>query len=684
MRHKIIVSFIGFTFCLAFAGCTRNQPAVISDQSTPGSGASSESNIGAPAETPEVEVSPTDEPAPTDEPTPVPSPTMLPTATPDPTADFVPFESPTGGFRFGHPDDWAASDLAGLAMVASSAELLEEPEPGDEGGIIVITSGPTAEMEEEFDSRDPVAIISEGFQELAFGQDVTLVDGPQAETINGRDAATATLALTSDDGRPLSAYLALIVADPYSVVAFGAAPQADAASYLETFAAISRTIETFEPVVDDSLNSTVLDAESEGTLFNGDAVQEKLAPGERSVWTFIGLSGERFDIALTTLVEETNLTMDVVDEFGNSIVETPPEEILGKLTILGLEIQSAGTYYIIISGAEEGDGGGYELVFSNSEGGASDSDPDGSAITYGQVYLGTIENEEDVVSLPFIGQEGDIALLLVEVDLDLDVWVDFQDVDGNSLVLYGNDNSDYYEVVAARLPADGDYVIVVSSIFGTGNFDVLLEGPAGSMISSTADLDPEGDEDVYPFTAEQDDLVFMSVEPETDYIFDMALYDALTDEEIYGLVYNDRAFGEKIPLGGDYYFQVNTLDEDGDGQADGSGAYDFAIFGPASTQFELAVGDRVQGKFGGPDGHIDYLYSGRAGNTIVLTLDAAGEGDGVLRIRDIDGNILAEVDEAFTGPETLTYTFEDDGLVIIRAEDFFAGSDAFDLTVTSE
>jgi hypothetical protein len=56
--------------------------------------------------------------------------------------------------------------------------------------------------------------------------------------------------------------------------------------------------------------------------------------------------------------------------------------------------------------------------------------------------------------------------------------------------------------------------------------------------------------------------------------------------------------------------------------------------------------------------------------------------DLVIEILDLDENPLADIDDALSGEgEELQFTFEADGLFIIRIRDFFGDSGSFTMTL---
>jgi len=642
---------------------------------------------------------PTDEPAPTDTPepeptaTPEPSPTPEPTATPDPTAGFVEYESAAGGFKLRYPGDWFNSELLGLAIFASAEELLDSPDPGEQGGVMVVITGPTTDFENDFGSLDPVEVLDKGSGDLGLGEDAEVIEGPTATTINGADAATAVVSSTSDNGTPLTSYVVIIIDETRGAVAFGATPADTSEQFLPTFAAIANTIELMEPTEDVTIPETGNNAnlsDTEGFLLFGDVMTSVVTAGSASTWDFIGLEGEAVDIVVEPQTDKLDVSVDVVDESGNSILPAGPvDDSFGIEELLGVEIPASGTYYIIITGFSDADAGEYQISFN--EAGATGSTEGVSIsgdISYGDSVNGSITAEDGALSFSFGGNTGDIARVLVDPADDLDVVVDILDADGTSLVPAGSDNSFGTEIVAAQLPADGVYTVVVTPFDegATGDFELVLEGPAGSVVFAGDTLEEENEEHAFPFTTEAGELVVIFVEPQDELDVVVRVFNEDTDEELLEI---DRSFGQEgvgyqAPEDGNYYFLVSGFvpDDNTDQGGQNLGSYTVTMLGSEYTLFELAFGDTVQGKFDTENGYVEYIFRAAADDTLTLTVETADDADGVLEIMDLDDNVLASVDDKFSGEgEVLSYTFTEDGLVILRVSDFFAGGGLFDLFV---
>ncbi|KAA3659836.1 MAG: hypothetical protein DWQ04_21165 [Chloroflexi bacterium] len=665
------------------------------DDETPPADTPTDTPVDTPAEDPTDEPAPTDTPVPPTE-TPVPpTATPEPSPTPEPSAGFVEFESPEGGFKISHPDGWFNSELFGLAIFASAEELLDSPDPGEEGGVMVVISGPTEDFENDFGSLDPVVVLSEGAGELGLGEDSEIVEGPTATTINGVDAATAVINSTSDNGTPLITYLVILIDETRGAVAFGATPSESAEEFMPIFETMATTIELMEPTAAESIpdiGDNVEILESEGILLFGDQVTSVVPAGGSSAWDFLALEGEVVDIVVAPQTEDLDAVVDVVNESGTSILPAGAiDDSFDEESILELEIPADGTYQIIVTGFSDADAGEYQITFSES--GVVAPTSEGSTVidsmNYNEIYTGSFTGEESSIAVLFSGNAGDISIVTVVPDEDLDVIIDIIDADGNSLIPEGKDNYLRAEAVAAQLPANGEYSVVVTTFEEgmVGDFEVFLEGPSGTVVFAGDTLENVGDEHFFPFEAEENETVFILVEPEGELDVVVGVYsDDNDDEELasFDRHLGTEGFGTIISEDGDYYFRISGYDPEASTEDGGesTGSYFVSMFGTERIKFDLAYNDTVQGRFDTNDGFIDYNFNGAAGETVNLTLETSEESDGVLEILDLDGNELASADDGFAGDgEVLSYTFVEDIPVILRVRDFSAAGGFFELLV---
>jgi len=129
-------------------------------------------------------------------------------------------------------------------------------------------------------------------------------------------------------------------------------------------------------------------------------------------------------------------------------------------------------------------------------------------------------------------------------------------------------------------------------------------------------------------------------------------------------------------------FQIlNSQDE----EVGNTGNYAVLLFGTPDVVFELAYGDFVDARTGS-NGEIGYFINGTAGDSMLVNLVSDDDSvDMVIEVLDLDGNVLASVDDGFSGePEELVYAFESDGLVLINVRDFFGGEGDFVMSVEAQ
>jgi hypothetical protein len=305
-------------------------------------------------------------------------------------------------------------------------------------------------------------------------------------------------------------------------------------------------------------------------------------------------------------------------------------------------------------------------------------------MAYGDLATGTIAGSE-TGQHTFSGNANDWVDITVTPEGDeFDLVVDVLDSSGSSILEDGelDDSFGPERIRVLILPEDGVYTIVVRGFEGsTGDYEVSVglanDGQANTALH-TSDTISEGEEDhIFPFVASAGDRVAAIVQPVgSDFDVVLEIYDDDTDE-VLDSVDLTTGFEELIFIasdGGSYYFAVKGFEGS-------TGDYDITLVGPATTQFVLAAGDVIDGRF--PEGGvIEYWYDGLADETIVLTLESDVDTDAVIRILDEDGEMLTEIDENLYGEaEELSYTFDAEVSVIIEVSDFFGNEGTFTFTV---
>ncbi len=470
-----------------------------------------------PADTP-VPPPPTDTPPPPPTDTPEPTDTPVPpteTPEPEPETALVPFESAEGGYTLQYPDGWFTSDLFGMTMLASNEELLDAPDPGEEGGVAVIIAGDAA----EFAGDDPAAMLESAAAEMDISEDAAIVEGPTAVTINGQDAATAVIKGTSDSGTALSAFLTILTNGDRTILVMAVTPAESEAEYRPQLEAIANSIEIGEPTV---ISSTDIPP-SEGTLLYGDTTTGSIPENGAAAWDFIGLEGETIDIIVTPLDDNLDAVINIFDESGASILEAEFDDSFDVEELRGVVLPSSGTFTILIRGFA-GSGGDYELALME----ATAFEPvAGGQLAYGDTVAGTVTGE-DPSTWTFEGQAGDLIDIVVRPRTEgFDAVLDLLDAAQNSVLGAEIDESfDVEELRGFALPADGSYTIAIRGFAGgTGDYELTLaeSGAGGGAAEGSISygdtlfgsvLSAEGS--TWTFLGEAGDFVDITVAPYDD------------------------------------------------------------------------------------------------------------------------------------------------------------------------
>ena len=631
-------------------------------------------DVPAPTDTPEP-------PPPTDTPMPAPTDTPEPTATSAPVAALTEFVSEEAGLRLSYPEGWFEGGLPGFNIFASTEEGLAGDNPGTQGPVALVVTGPTA----DFTSTDPEEAINQVVSEFDLGANDMVVEGPTAVTINGQEAAYTIIEADTDTGDSITAYVVLVINGDYAAIMVGAAPRDQADEYMSLYATMAETIEVSEPTGTTTdiggLSVNTGDLVSEGILLYGDTVSAAVTDAGPSSWDFIGLEGEVVNVTVEPQ-GDLDVVVDILDDSGASILDFPVDNSFGVEEITDLAIPGSGTFTIVISGYD-GATGDYSLTLAEAGAGPVAGDISGD-IALSEITSGSVDGTTDTL-YTFAAKGGEFMDITVSpTSEELDVVVDVLDANGRSLLDEPIDDS--YDTEYIRLlpiPEDGIYTVAVSGYDGSaGDFDILIEEsylsqPANFLFASDELTDAEETHD-FPFYALADDLVIAQVDP-VELEFDVVLQVYSDDtNELLDEVDANTGFEEllfTVPEDGNYYFRVVGFEGS-------TGSYDITLVGSDLVTFETAVGDQIIGRFG-PDSYMEYFIRAAVGDTITLVAKTEDDIDLVLQIRDFDDNVQAEADDGFTGEgEELSYTFEQEDVFIIRVSDFFeAGTGKFILSI---
>lgn len=583
--------------------------------------------------------------------TPAPSPTSFVTA----TATTAPATDPVGltltgydseelGLSFQYPAHWTLDTSDDIPMLLSG----DGGNGAEEATVLFLV--------------DDAANIGEGpldqlVQQLAadLAPDGQTLAGPHLLAINGQEAATLKLASTEEDGAALVTTVTVIRHEGRAVLISASSPQATAGQYEEALAAVTSSVR-LRPAAGPAL---------EGALRYGDSVRGQVTGLRGSAWQFRGRTGDLIDIQATPVDAALDVTVDVQDSAGRSILAGGAvDEAFGAETIRRLELPADGDYFIVLRGFA-GSTGAYTLALSAQPAGA-DTVPD-QPLAIGASYHGRLAvNAVDSYPLP---ETGETLSLEVIPDEGLDVVLEVVGPDGSLKASADSGFAGMRERLAVI--AGGGVVQVRGFAGGSGAYTLQVEVGAteGVRVIAGHELQPGDSGHVYPFAAAAGAVVTAQVEPDEglDVVIDIWNDD---DGSLQGTV--DQSFGLEqvsftVPADGNYSLVVRALE----GQA---GAYAITLAGPVDVIFELTSGDEVSGVFDA-SAAVDFLIALDPGETVLLTLAPDAVTDAVLELSDLDGNVLSSADGYFPGgPETLTFTAPPESapetLYFVRASDY--------------
>lgn len=464
------------------------------------------------------------------------------------------------------------------------------------------------------------------------------------------------------NGARVLSYLALIREDERAVFISAAVPEA--------------VRETYDDALDAVINSVILSTPAgpalAGQVSYGETVSGEVTGLRGVAWTLKGAAGDTLDIEVTPANEELDVTVDVRNSDGESILPGGVvDEAFGAETITNLILPEDGEYSIVLRGFAASSGA-YSLTVTTRSGVVATT---GGALTPGESYRGQLEADSiDSYVLPDLG--GAALLLEVSPDSELDVVVEVYAADG-SLTASADDG---FSGGTERLTvaANGGTVQVRGFAGDSGEY-TLHAGDSSAVEAAIrivvrdqlAAADSGGH--AFPFTAAAGTTVSAEIVPETD--LDV-IAEVWNDDEEVLLETIDLSFGVEnvtftAPQDGNYSLVVRGYEEQ-------TGTYTLTMSGPASILFELATGDEVSGTFDG-EGVVEFLVSLNAGDSVVLTAYPDAETDAVLEVSDLDGNPLASADDYFPGgAETITFTAPDDveagTLFVIAVRDYNGGA----------
>ncbi len=650
-----------------------------------------------PTEVPPTEVPPTEVP-----PTEVPPTEVPPTATPEPEPDvaMTTHESVDGGYTVEYPEEWFANEIFGMGLFSSNEVSLEDM--GDmndlDGGVVIIMGGAMAEVEGE----DPMDMLDQASGEFDMSEDdMEILEGPTAVTINGNDAALLTVKGDAD-GTEIYATIAVLTNGINDVVVMAIAPAADEDTYASIFDAMLNSIEISEEELPNPFGDIgevevpEMDAINTGTLAFGTEVAGLVIEDTAMSWTFEGTADSALNLVVTPLADELDVIVDVVDADGMSILPFGEIDDAFGEEIVAFDVPADGTYLVILHGFA-GSGGAYNLILTEDGAAAVPAAGDG-AVLYTETVSGIVPVDETITH-EFEGVAGGVINVVVTpTDDDLDAVVDIWDADGNSII--GGEVDEEFDVETLTgivLPADGTYQVAIRGFAGGGGaYDLtyteidgsgaapMPTGEGGGAIGYgdlvTGDVTSD-DGNMWTFIGAEGDFVDVTVEPADDFdvivdVVDSAgnsmLPDGAADSSF------DTEFVRVVPISanGQYAIIVTPY-------ADGEvGTYDLVLNetlleGAGSILF-------VSNEFTDPEEEgFTYPFTADAGEYVTLyVVPESLELDVVLGVYYAETDELIEEIDNSTGREELIFYAEELDNYYFLVTSFEGSIGGFDLALS--
>jgi hypothetical protein len=404
------------------------------------------------------------------------------------------FDSEELGLSFQYPAAWSLDTSDDIPMLVSDERLFEEALGSVDGAVVLFLVDDAANMGE-----GPLdQLVEEVVADMVTGG--VTVDGPRLLTINGQEAATITVESVEESGAVALSTVTAIRHEGRAVLISAAAPQATAGEYEQSLDTVVNSVR-LRPAAGPAVA---------GTLGYGESVRGEVAGLRGSAWRFRGAAGDVIDIEVTPVNEELDVTVDVQDSTGRSILpDGVVDEAFGTETIRRLELPAAGDYLIVLRGFA-GSTGGYTLALSAQRGEAAT--PAGGYLVIGESYRGRLaRNAVDSYQLP---ETGETISLEVIPDAELDVVLDVFAADGSLQASADTGFSGMRErltVIAA-----GGTVQVRGFAGDSGEYTLHVEAGAeeGVRIVASNELQPGDSSHSFPFTAPAGAVVTAEVVPE--------------------------------------------------------------------------------------------------------------------------------------------------------------------------
>ncbi len=422
----------------------------------------------------------------------------------------------------------------------------------------------------------------------------------------------------------------------------------------------------------------------------------------RQIYTFWGAADEVIALTMNRVDGDLDPFLLLTDDHGTILALSDDDGDAVNAIIISKRIPADGQYFVIATrfGQELGTTSGHYTLLLEQVG---ESATETTALQYGDSVVGNITADAPLVFYFLRAQRGDvISIKLLRLSGDLDPLLDLATSDG--LTLASNDDdplaagtldagiSNYtilqtgiYLIVATRFgrmagDTTGNYALSISQtppdeLAGTLAMAQLIDYGA-SVEGSIDELTPTR---FYWFEAQRGDVITIT---ELKLSGNLDPFLKLDDTNLIDVAVDDDGGGRQdariaaftIPVAGKYYVLAGRA---GEVEGQTSGTFTLQINGrpgvAGGQALEIVYGATVSGQIEGNSTTEEYVFFGRQGDVIEITMErASGDLDPLLTLLDSDRKQIAFDDDSGDdqNAQIQQFTLPGDDMYILVASRF--------------
>ncbi len=570
--------------------------------------------------------------------TPSPPP---PSATPEAPASveipLVPLANPVAGYRIAYPQGWVYSADVEDTYIAQDDTTLRSGSPVD-GAMVLVMSRPVRGLEQDLGDAEVTAEAVFQWVALNLFRNRGALIGATEPRAFGRAEGVGGQVMWVDAERSarIQGYLSAVVAEGMATVVLGMIEDTRWNTTWPLFDAMLGSLELTPPMVYGQI--------ARGALTTGQPASAELTAGWSDGWTYTSPGGEYVAASVQAIAQRWDPFLEIYDAQGRLLASDDNGGAGFDARLGAVWLGASGTYTLYVSGSAGA--GPYEIRV------AAETPPE-RPIRFDQTQSAAISSPDECHVWTFEGGAGDAVDITLTPQDGLDGVVDLVAPDGRAIAL-----SDDPQLVSARilglvLPEDGLYRLIAHSANDTsGPYQLSLTrlvpqgGGALTYGSPVGGTILPAQSHTWTFEGAQGNLVTIEMGApvgELDCRLELLGPDGsqLAADDNSGPGRDALIEGYRLMASGTYSVVARAGE-------DAAGHYVLSV-APTQVRGSLAYGQTVTDTLG-PGEHHNWLFEGRAGDPITLTLTSVVSGgpslDGYLELFALDAQRLALDDDS--------------------------------------